>query len=909
MRSWRLVDGVKRLFRHAPRSRADVYSDVDAELESIISARIEALMARGMSYDDARRDAVRRLGDDLDRVRERLHRSADLRERRMRLHEFFDDLAQDLRYAVRGLRRRPAFTAIAMLTLAIGIGATTAIYSAVNVLLVRSLPYERPDEIMKISLYVPAFEGRAAREDMVWSYPKYSAFRDAQQVFDDLSLYTMGQVTITSGDVELIRMEQVGATYLRTLGISPMRGRDFEPSIDDQRGAEKQTIITRSFWERRYNADPDIIGKTVDIDGKPYTIIGVTPPGFAGLTGRAELFTPITSRPAEELSESESHEFYLVGRRKPGVTQGAAVAAVDALGKRVHDAFAQSRMGGGAGWTAKARPLNDARIAPLVRQSLLVLFGAVGFVLLIACVNVANLVLGRSSARRQEIAVRLAIGAGRSRLVRLLLTESLVLATLGGVAGVALAAVATRALAAIDPAVMIRASGLGGLGAITFSSIHLDWSAFAFAAAVTLGVGLLFGLLPALHATRASLVEGIKGSSSEMRASVARRLLVVGEVALALVLLAGSGLMIRSLTKLLAIDTGYDGRDVLTVRMTIPPGGLTRDSMPGFYEALLVRLRALPGVTDASLNNCAPLAGGCNGTRFVRMEGAAEVDFSKGTSGGVHFASPTWFATMRVPLKQGRVFTSTDRIGAPKVLVINERAARVMFPNENPLGKRIAVGQGGFGDGAEIVGIVGDVRQVVDSAAAPQVYLPYSQAPRPGMMIFLRTERDLSSLTLDVRRTLREIAPRYPVYDIQPMTTRSAGATAQTRFNAMLLGLFAATALSLAAIGIYGVMSLAVATRTREIGIRIAWGADHARVRRLVVGEGLGLVSVGALIGLVGALWSTRVLQKLLYDLKPSDPLTYVAIVALLGVAALLASWIPARRAARVDPIVALRSE
>jgi len=860
-----------------------------------------------MTPDAARAEAARRLGASLDTVREQLHHSAHRRERRMRLDEHLDNLLHDLRYAARGLRRRPAFTAIAVLTLAIGIGATTSIFSAVNVLLIRQLPYAKPDELMKVSLTLPAAPGRNAREDLVWSYPKFTAFRNAQQVFADLTLYASSQYTITSGDVELIRGEQVGATYLRTLGVVPARGRDFERSVDDHPNAERQTIISRAFWERRYNADPDIVGKTVDLDGKPFTIIGITPDRFAGLTGRADLFVPITTRAAEDLSEVDSHEFYAVGRRKAGVTVGAAVSAVSALGKPIHDAFAQSRMG--KDWTLRARPLEDARIAPLVRRSLLVLFGAVAFVLLIACVNVANLLLGRASVRRQEIAVRLALGAARARLVRLLLTESLVLAALGGVASLVVALFATRALAEIDPAVMIRAAGgLGGFGAVTFSSIRLDWSALAFTFGITLVVGLIFGLLPALHATRTSLVDNIKGSDTEVRASTARRLLVVGEVALALILLAGSGLMIRSLSKLLSIDTGFDGRNVLTLRLTIPPGGLARDSMPGFYDELLNRLRAVPGVADVALNNCPPLAGGCNGTRFERLD-RPEGDPSRDANGGVHWATSTWFAALGVPLKQGRTFAANDRLGAPKVMVINETAARTMFPNESPLGKRISVGQGGFSDGGEVIGVVGNVRQSIDSAAKVEVYIPYLQAPRPGMMIFLRTQHDPISVTADVRRALHEVAPRYPVYDIQPMTARAAAATAQTRFNAILLGLFAATALSLAVIGIYGVMSLAVAARTRELGIRIALGADQRRVRRLIVGEGAALVGIGAAIGLGGALASTRVLQKLLFDLEPSDPITYASILVLLSAAAIVASWLPARRASRVDPVVALRSE
>jgi putative ABC transport system permease protein len=365
---------------------------------------------------------------------------------------------------------------------------------------------------------------------------------------------------------------------------------------------------------------------------------------------------------------------------------------------------------------------------------------------------------------------------------------------------------------------------------------------------------------------------------------------------------------VRSLGKLLAIDPGFDARNVLTLRLTIPPGALQRDSMPGFYTQLIERLRAIPGVADVALNNCIPLARGCNGTRMRRLDDGS-TDMSAATSVDVHWASPAWFDVMRVRLEQGRVFTNADRMGAPKVVLINESAARTLFPGENPIGKRVAVQQGGFDTGAEIVGVVGDIRKIVDSAAGPATYLPYHQSPRSGMIVFLRTKNDPAAVGPDVRRALREIAPRYAVSGIQPMTERAAAATAQARFHAILFAAFAATALSLALIGIYGVMSLAVAARTREIGIRIALGADRHLVQRLVIREGLALVSAGAVIGVAGALWSTRVLQNLLYDLKPSDPMTYAAILALLAAAALIASWIPARRASRVDPVVALRSE
>jgi predicted permease len=902
--------GVRRLLRLPARDDAALRADIDDELESLLAERVEQFVAQGMTPSDARAEAVRRLGANVEQVRDQLHHSAELRERRMRFHETVESVIQDVRYAARGLARRPMFTAVAVLTLALGIGATTSIFSAVNVLLLRSLPFARPDELMKLSLVTPpSAHAPPSGDDMVWSYQKFVALRDAQKSFSDLALYTPQNFTITGGDVELVRGETVGATYFRTLGIAPSRGIDFDRSIDAQAGAAPQVILSTALWSRRYNADPSIIGRTIEIDRRPFAVIGIAPAGFQGLSGQAQIFVPITTRSAGDLKEAQSHEFWLVARRRSGVTLEQAESEMRALGQRIDEAFPDGNASA-RHWGAKGRPLDDARVTPLIKRSLLILFVAVGFVLLIACVNVANLLLGRAGARRREIAVRLAIGAGRRRLVRLLLTESALLALVGGVASVGVAWAGTHALNAVNPITNVAATRFAGVGTVMMSPVALDWTTLAFTFAVTMLVGVLFGIVPALHATRTSVAAAMKGGSAETRRRMpsARRVLVVAEVALAVVLLAGSGLMLRSLGKLLAVNPGFDPRNVLTLRLTIPPGGMARDSMPAFYTQLLDRLRAVPGVAEASLVNCPPLNGGCNGTRIDLTNNPA-ADISALPAVGVHWATPTWFATMRIPFKQGRMFTLADRVGAPKVVLVNETAARTFWPNESPIGKRVAVMQGGFDAGAEVVGVVGDVRQHVDSAARPDVYLPYYQSPAGRMMIFLRTKGEPSAVVSDVRRALHEVAPSYPVYDVQPMTVRAAAATAQARFSAVLLGLFAATALALAIVGIYGVMSLIVAARTREIGIRIALGADRGRVQRQIVGEGLGLVAAGAALGLAGALLSTRVMRSLLFGLTPTDPATYAGIIAVLSAAALAASWIPARRAARVDPNTALRAE
>ncbi len=904
-----LRPGLLRLFRLPLRGRAAIDADVDEELESLIANRIQHLVARGMPPDEARARALERVGATLDEARRILHHSAEHRERRMTAIERIESVIQDVRYAARGLARRPAFTAVAVLTLAIGIGATTAIFSAVNVLLLRPLPYARPDELMKLALVTPPRGANPGIDDMVWSYPKFTVLRDAQRSFSDVALYAASQFTFGATDPERVAAEVVGARYFRTLGVPVIRGRDFDPSIDAAAGAPRQVILSYALWDRRFNADPAIIGRTVDVDRLPWVVIGVAPREFKGLTGQAQLFVPITSRSAEDLNQPQSHEFGLVARRKPGVTAAQAAAEVRALGPRISDAFPNQF--DKSAWGARAAPLDDARIAPATRRSLLVLFGAVGLVLLIACVNVANLLLGRASARRRELAVRMAIGAGRTRLIRLLLTESVLLALVGGAASVVVAWLGVHALDTINPAATLRLPRDNSLGVTTFSTIRLDGAALAFTFAVATLVGIVFGLAPALSASGASLAGAMKDDAVNRRGrgsgGSSRRLLVVTEVALAIMLLAASGLMIRSLAKLLAVDYGFDGRGVLTFRLNIPPGDMPRDSMPGFYDQVVARVRAVPGVADVALNNCPPLNGGCNGTGIIRLD-RPKIDFGHAPDIGIHWASPSWFSTLGVHLLRGRLITGEDRAGAPKVVVINDAAAERVWPGEDPIGKHVALGQGGLDD-AVVVGIVRGVRQKPDSAPKPDAYVAYAQAPRPGMIVFVRTVRPPASMGDEVRRAVHDVAPMLPVYDMQTMEQRTENATARTRFSATLLALFAATALSLAAIGIYGVMSLAVSARTRELGIRIALGADRARVQRLVVGEGLTLAAAGVAIGFVGALFATRVLGNMLYGLEPSDPATYAGVTLVLVAAAAAASWLPARRASRIDPINALRAE
>jgi len=901
----------RRVFHLDPLSRRLARAEMRDELRFHIEERVAQLVALGMSPEDARREAIRRLGPAWADTEQHLGDSAELKERRLNVRERLQEITDDVRYALRGLAARPGFTAIAVLTLGIGIGANTAIYSAVDALLLRSLPFAEPGRLLDI-VQTSKDDGTAA-----WSHPKYAVFRDAQRSYESLALHRTWQTILTASEPERVWTEEVTTPYLKTLGVPVTLGRDFPPELDATAGGQRRvTILSDALWQRLFNADPSVIGQSVRFNNQPWEIIGILPPGFRGLSGRAEALFNLSARPADELSEPWSLEFSLIGRLRDGVTTDQAIAEAALIGPRIYDAY--PTQGGTLStskaperWTAAARPLNTIRVAKGLKRSLLVLFGAVAMVLLIACVNLANLLVARAMARKREIAVRLALGAGRARLVRLMVTESLVLALLGGAASLAVALGGTRILSAINPQETLRVQGLtGGVGAVGFEGIRLDTSALLFTFVITVAVGVLFGLAPALGATRPSLTrdlkEGNPGSGAGKRTGAARKLLVVAEVALALVLLAGSGLMIRSLGNLLAVDPGFDGRNVLTLRLTMPSGEVAPDSMPGFYERLQEEIGGVPGVEQVALADCPPLNNGCNGTIMTFADrprtntGNAMV--------GVHWVSRNWFETMRVPLKRGRLFTSEDRLNAPKVVVINEEAARRYFKGEDPIGKRVGVYQGGFHTGAEVIGIVGDVRYgTIDSTAVPDAYISYSQARLSRMMVFVRTAGDPSAIAPSVRAVVRRVAPNAPVFDIKSMSARIATASAQTRFSAILLGLFAVMALSLAVMGIYGVLSFAVAQRTGEIGIRMALGAERGRVLALVMRDGAVLACIGLAIGLVTAVALTRVLRTMLFEVTTTDPLTYVAMALVLGLAVAAASWIPARRAAKVDPVTALR--
>jgi putative ABC transport system permease protein len=701
--------------------------------------------------------------------------------------------------------------------------------------------------------------------------------------------------------------------FFTVLGVQPILGRTFAAEEDSIGEGRAVVILSHAFWRRRFNGDSGVIGRTLSIGGTVHTVIGVMPEKFRGMTGRAELWMPLVNAHPWAMKEAWGHSYTVVARVANGIAPHAAKAAMPQLGQIVDRAFPHPERSA-EHHGAIARELDATRVDPQVRRSLYIMIGAVGLVLLIACANVANLFLVRASSRVHEIAVRLAIGATRRRLVRQLVTESMLLAFLGGVAGVGIAWAAVQVLSSLDATRAFNVRNLGGVGAVTFEGIRLDQTALAVAAALTIVTGLLFGVFPALNATRPALNQQLKNGRTprfarSMGSINSRDVLVAVEIALAVVLLAGSGLMIRSLDRLHDVALGFDPSNTLTFRLNVREGS-PPDSIKGFYSTIVQQLSALPGVIAATAHDCPPLNGGCNTTSLIHRDRPLVPEGSE-TEVGVHWIEPDWHTAMGVPLLAGRTFDTGDRVGSRKVVLINATAAKRLWPGQDPLGKPVSVGQGGFwNDTAYVVGIIGDLRYVtIDSAPRSDVYLSNLQSPRGRMMLMVRTQGDAEAHIPAVRDAMRDIAPGLPVYDLRTMESRVGDSTAYARFSTLLLALFAAVALALATLGAYGVIAFSVSQRTRELGIRMALGAQPGDVVRMVVRSGLVVAGIGAAIGLGVAMMSTRVLQSLLYEVTPTDPITFVFIVAILMLAVALASWVPARRAARIQPTVALREE
>jgi putative ABC transport system permease protein len=824
---------------------------------------------------------------------------------------------QDLWYSLRSLAKQPGFMALAVIMLALGIGANVAIFSLVDTVLLKPLPFADPDRLMIVHLLAPDRDAPDTLRQIVWSYPKYVVLRDNQRAFESTAAFASWNWNLTgSGSPERITGELVEASYFDVLGVGTYLGRTFSAEETSAPGSVPLVMLSHGFWVSRFGGDRNIVGRTVGLNGTPHTIVGVLSDGFRGLTGQADMFVPVTTLSAADLGEKWNHTFTVVARRKGSVSAGQAIAAAGMLGDLVNAEIPDGGPGGGT-WSATAVQLNDERVDPLIRRSILLLTGAVVSVLLIVCINLANLMVVRGIARQREVAIRLALGASRLRVVRQFMAESVILAVIGAVLGLLVAYLAVSGGAALLPDLRIVLSPRGQAGGLTrigLARLGLDTTTLLFTFLLAGATALLFGLVPAWHTSRRDLTATIKAGSSGAVSQgtsrlTGRNLLIVGEMALALMLLTAGGLMVKSVARLQATELGFTAPALLSTRVVFPAPQYNNQRATQQIEQLLDRLATHPEIASIGYGSCAPLQGGCNGTTAT-FPGRPPAPKGRNPAVGVMWASPKYFDTLGIRLLRGRMFTDRDRVGQPKVVVINETAARTFWGNEDPLGKRVGVGQGGFGDGAEVVGVVADVRYgTVEKSVGADVYLPLLQSLRTWGVIFVRSRASTASIVSTLKREVQALDPDLPLTDIKLMAERFDDATWRTRMSAWLLGIFATLALSLAALGLYGVMSQGVQQRTREIGVRMALGADRSNILRLIVTRVCVISLAGIVLGLALAVPAMRLLTSLLFEVSPGDPAVFGGLALVLLSVALVAGYVPARRATRVDPLTTLRAE
>lgn len=801
----------------------------------------------------------------------------------------------------------PGFTLAAVAALTLGIGVNTAIFSVVNAVLLRPVSVPDPDRLV---LFMTDFA--QGGEAPIASPAKFQHFRQQTAVAQDVAAFSTGVVNYTGGSFpEQLPSGQASADFFRLFGVAPVRGRTFTAE-EDRPGGGRVAILGERFWATRFNRDPDIVGKAISLSSEPYTIVGVLGEfDFQEFGPTPQIWTPFQLDPN---STDQGHYFTSAGRLKAGVTLEQAKAQLRVSANEYRRRFPDA-IGPNDSFTVQ--PIREALVSD-VRSSLLVLTGAVSFVLLIACANVANLLLVRATGRRREMAIRAAIGAARGRIIGQLLTESVLLSLAGGALGLLLGIVGIRALLAINAADLPFVGENG-------SQVGLDWRVLAFTIAVSLGTGLLFGLIPALQGSRADLTAALKESGGRsgtgFRQNKARSLLVVTEVALALILLIGSALLIRTAVELSRVDPGFDSKNVLTLKMALTgPRFLKSEGVEQLVRSGVERLRAVPGVVDASATCCVPLQGGY-GLPFRIVGRPAEGPFHGG--GAWKTVSSGYFEVFKIPVKRGRSFREGDDSRSQAVVLINEAMAREFWPKGDPLNDRLIIGRGvmrEFADEPErqIVGVVGDTRDGgLNDEPGPTVYIPQAQVPDAANALNLslnpiawvvRTQADPRSLSRAIEEELRQ-ATGLPVSDVRSMNEVTSLSTSRHRFNMWLMTVFGVSALLLAAIGVYGLMAYSVEQRTHEIGIRLALGAQASQVRNMVVLQGMRLALAGLFVGVAAALALAQFLAAFLFAVEPRDPLAFFGVPVLLGLVALLAAWLPARHASRVDPIIALRAE
>ena len=899
-----LVNGVRR-----DRELAD---ELDAHLQMHIDDNIRS----GMTPGEARRHALLKLGG-LDQTKEQY------RDRRG--VPWLDSAMKDVRFALRLMARSPGFTLVVLLTLAIGIGANSVMFTVVNTLLLRPLPYGDAARL----LFVQTVSARDRSAQMT-APPDFYTYRAQNRTLDRLDAFYTRPFNLTgTQDPERVPTLIVSPGFLNALGTPPLLGRGFAPN-EEQWGSHRVAVLSDGLWKRRFGADPSVLGQRIMVNGEAYEVVGVLPPAFSFYGIDAQMLLPMAFAPGDNLNTHSNYFLRMVGRLKPEVTREQAAADLNRLSEAI---IASENVNKGT--VIDVMPLRDALVRD-VRQAVLVLLGAVGFVLLISCANLTNLLLSRAAVRRREIAVRLAMGATRARLIRQFLTESVLLAMVGGAAGLGLAYASVGALNGLSQRVLPRAE-----------AIHVDPVVLAFTFGVATLTGILFGVAPAIQSVGAEvtddLKDGTRGASDGWARHRLRSALVAAEVALSLVLLAGAGLMVKSVYRLLHVDAGFQTERVLTMQINLPPekyvdleldrrlSPLAYERSVRFFADVVDRARSVPGVHAVGAINGLPLMGEIWGKNIVFYDRPLPSDITGLSPIQYRVVSGDYFRALGIRIRSGRAFTDRDIRQAPKVAIVNRELVRRYWNNQDPIGKIISVNPplkilpkavvdeaitaGRIPPGYEpdkftVVGVADDVLYGgLSRSPLPLVYAPFAQASEGTTNMFLTvlTDRDPLAVAGAIREQIRQVDRDQPVAGIQTMEARVSASVSQPRVQMNVLGTFAALAILLAAVGIYGVMSYSVTQRTREIGIRMALGAGRREVLGLVLGQGLTMVTLGLVAGLAGALLMTRVLRTLLFEVSTTDPAVFAAIVALLSATACIAAYVPARRATSVDPLVALR--